>query len=657
MDLRRLVARARTLLAEARRRHAFRAVAVYAAAAFVGLQGAALVLPALPLPERTYDALVVLALLGLPVALAGGWIFDLGPRGLQRTAAAAGGEADVGAAGGAVPGASPALRYGVLGLVVATALATAVMVTRPLVVDTAERSVAVLPFADLSPGGDQRYLADGVAEDLMTHLSTVSGLRVVSRTSVLPYRDARKPVADIGEELGVAYVLEGSVRRAGDRIRITAQLIDARRDEHMWAESFDRRLGDLFAVQTDIATRIGRELQVRLTEDERRRIRSAPTGDMLAYDEFLRGRDFYHRLKREANETAVAHFRRAVARDPDFALAHAWLGAALAARRHRFGGPDAWLDSAAVAAGRALELDPDLPDAHRVLGTVAMLRGRLREGAASLARAVELNPSDWAAAGNLGSVYGRLGRLDEAVVLYRQVAEGDPVLVVPSRINLGVTYTTLGFLEAAEEELRAALALAPDNRFSRGALARLALRQGRAAEATALAEEILADDPDDPGALFVAADVLLGAGEEAKALEVLERLHGLSPGAGGGQAAVRLAHLLLRSGRAGEAEPILAAVEERARADLASGTEYYAVPVVLAEVAAVRGDADAAVRRLRQAVRLGLTDARGLSGDPVFERIRDEPGFRAVVAELERRLEALRARLAVPPEGRARSAA
>lgn len=633
--LRRLVSRAAATLEEARRRHTFRAGAVYAAAAFVALQAADLVLPSLPLPPGAYDLLVALALLGLPVALAAGWAWDLTPVGFRRTDR----RTDPGFA---------ALPRVALGVVAAASVAGAVLVAAPLLDEPGERSVAVLPFADLSAERDQAYLADGIAEDVLTHLSRIGGLRVVSRTSVQPYRETDKPVTEIGEELGVAYVLEGSVRRDGDRIRITAQLVDARRDEHLWAQSYDREIHDLFAVQSDIATSIGREMALRLTEDERERIRGAPTADLAAYDEFLRGRDLYHRIRKEANEDAIVLFRSAIARDDSFALAHAWLGAAFAAERHRFGGGATWLDSATVAAERALELDPDLSDAHRVLGTVRMTEGRLREALRSLERAIELNPNDWAATGNLGTVYGRLGRHDDAARAYRRVAEGDPVLAMPVRTNLGVTYTTLGLLDAAETELRAALALAPDNRFPLGALARLELRRGRPDEARALAERIVAGSPEDLGALAVAGELLLTAGADARARELLERVVERSPTAAGGQAAVQLAHLLDRAGEEARAVQLLDLVEEDARSAVDSGTEYHAARVILAAAAAVRGEEGEAIRWLREAVRLGYRDAVGLATDPVFVRLRSTPGFRAIVADLEERV--ARSRAGLTPE-------
>jgi TolB-like protein len=229
--------------------------------------------------------------------------------------------------------------------------------------------VAVLPFVNLSadPGND--YFADGIAEDVIAHLSKIGALKVISSTSVMPFRERQHSLKEIGARLGATALLDGSVRHAGDRVRIVAKLIDVGADQHLWAETYDRQLTDIFAIQTDVALQIAAALKAELTRDEQSRVRKGPTTDIQAYQLFLQGRQWFIKYTPEALVRAIEYFERAIARDPAFALA--WSNLAMACTEQAENGtvaPEAIYRRATEAATTALRLDPELGAAHCTMG-------------------------------------------------------------------------------------------------------------------------------------------------------------------------------------------------------------------------------------------------------------------------------------------------
>jgi adenylate cyclase len=291
-------------------------------------------------------------------------------------------------------------------------------------------AIAVLPFDDFSPNPDDAYFADGMHEQITSQLSHVSAIRVISRTSVMPYREERKPAREIAAELAVNYVLEGSARKAEDRVRLTVQLIDAERDEHVWADEYDRDLtaAHLFEIQSEIAERVASALEVELTASERERIERHPTESLAAYDLYLLGRHYWNQLSAEGVERAVEYFEAALDLDPDFALAYSGLADAYMMQTQGWGlAPRDVFPKAREAAERALELDPTLAEAHTSLGGVQLFYDWDFEAAeASFRRAIELNPNYAPAPHWLGiSLYSR-ARFAEASQAVQRALALDP---------------------------------------------------------------------------------------------------------------------------------------------------------------------------------------------------------------------------------------
>ena len=319
-----------------------------------------------------------------------------------------------------------------------------------------KQSVAVLPFTNMSASAENEYFSDGVTEEILALLARIEGLKVISRTSIMRYKGTDKPMRQIGEELGVASILEGSVRQAGQRVRITAQLIDAASDEHLWAERYDRDLEDIFAIQTDVAERIVEALRVRLTPKEQARLAERPTDSIEAYQSYLKGRHFLSRRTEAAIRQGIEWFREAVAADPEFAQAWAGLADAYALLPAYSATPvpEACAEARA-AAGRALALDPGLGEAHAALGLAAKTEWHWEEAEGEFRRALELAPGYATAYLWYGNFLISRGRTEEALAAIRRALELDPVSL-PIHMTMGATlYFGSRFDEAIDVYRRA----------------------------------------------------------------------------------------------------------------------------------------------------------------------------------------------------------
>jgi adenylate cyclase len=427
-----------TLLAELKRRRVFRVAAVYGASAFVALQVTDLVFPRLGLPDWTVTLVVALALLGLLFALALAWAFDATSEGLRRTEPAAAAEL-------AAILAQPRSRRWPAGL---AALAGIVLLGSgawyAVGRGEADRvgaydSIAVLPFANMSGDPENEYFGDGLAEELLNALAGIEGLKVAARTSAFAFKNTQTDVRTIGDTLRVATVLEGSVRRSAGRIRITAQLIDARSGYHLWSETYDRPLTDLFAVQDAIAAEIVNALAVRLTGAARTDgLYRGGTTDVEAYDLYLLGRQKWATRQIPLLHEAVTHFEQAIARDSSFALAWSGLADAIDALAwRRVPGARERVPDGLLAATRAVTLEPELAEGWASLGVLLTeFEHDWRFGELALRRAVALKPSYATAKLWLGNALLYAGRLEEALGPQEEAASLDPLSPLGASVAL-----------------------------------------------------------------------------------------------------------------------------------------------------------------------------------------------------------------------------
>src|SRR2546429_384191 len=290
-------------------------------------------------------------------------------------------------------------------------------------------SVAVLPVRNLSPDPENEYFADGITEDVIAHLSKVRALKVISRTSVMPFKQREQSLKEIAARLEAATLLDGSVRRAGDRVRIVAQLVDAETDRHLWAETYDRQLTDIFEIQTDVALHIAEALKAELSVDEQTRIRKEPTSDLRAYQLYLLGRHWLVRYTPAAIPRAIEHFRGAIPRDPAYVLAYTAVAMAYAELAESGAmAPDTAAREAKEAAAHAVRIDPQLGEAHTTAAYLKAIWDFDWAGAeAEFKRALELSPNGADTYDLYGRMCSALARYDEAITLQRRAQELDPL--------------------------------------------------------------------------------------------------------------------------------------------------------------------------------------------------------------------------------------
>jgi adenylate cyclase len=555
----RAVERLRSFVAELRRRRVFRVAAIYVVIGFAALQGVDIVAPALRLPEWTLTLFVVLVLVGFIVAVGLAWAFDVGPGGIRRAT-----EGEGAGATRVVPAVQAAMG------------------------DTP--CVAVIPFLNLSPDPDNEFFADGVTVDVIASLSKIRGLRVISRTSVMPFKKRDQSLRQIAATLGATTIVDGSVRRESGRVRIVAELIDVATDRHIWAETYDRQLTDIFAIQSDVAFHIATALRAELSLDERARIRHAPTRSMVAYELYLKGRQLLIGFTPESLESAIEHFERALDADPAYALAHASIAIAYTELS------DSGIVASAVARPRAnaavaeaLRLDPMLSEAHTAAGYIKTIWAFDWSGAeAAFRRALELSPSNADAYDLYGRLCSALGRFDEAVELVRRAQELDPLA-------------------------------------HRTDLANALLRAARYDEAVKAAARAVESEPSDARARATLGWAYLKSGRMAEGLAELERAVELSPDSV--QWLAQLGQARAMAGQETAARSILRQLEQRAAAAFVS-------PYHLAFVHTGLGEHDRAIDLLHAALDEGTGSVHGIRGSFLFAPLREHPRFAGLIERL-----------------------
>ena len=511
-------------------------------------------------------------------------------------------------------------------------------------------SIAVLPFRNLSPDPENAFFADGMTEELTSRLSRLGDLTVVASSSVMRYHDSSLTPAAVGEELRVASVLDGSVRRAGDDVRITGQLIDVASQQNLWSNTYQRRLEDIFRVQSEVAEEIVAALELELEPDEAAVLTRQPTGNLSAYDLFLRGVHYADRGRKDDNELAIGFFDRAIAEAPDFALAFAARSRAYERRASLYGFPRRWLDAALEDAERAVDLDPTLPDAQTALARALFSKGLLEASLEANLRAVELEPNNQSAARSLGWLYSEMGQPDEALRWYKRAVRLDPANAFRYAL-VGLGYVDLAMHHAAETWLARSLELAPDSLGNRNVLAVNYLNQERFADAAAVGEEILAISPGEPMGLTIVGIARHMAGDlEAAETYYRRNLDGVWAWY---RVRMLLARILWDSGRRDEALEVMAPAVESLEADLASGSSLWWTFYSLAQAEAIRGDDERAYELLEQAVDAGATSYVVYRNDPCFGEILEEERHQRLMAEIESRVDQMRFRVQARERGAA----
>jgi len=401
--------------------------------------------------------------------------------------------------------------------------------TLPKSAMSAAKSVAVLPFANMSADPENEYFADGMAEEIINALSRIQSLRVASRTSSFAFKGKNEDIGEIGRKLKVSTVLEGGVRKMGNRLRITAELVNVADGYHLWSERYDRDIEDVFAIQDEISQAIVKALRVILSEGEKKAIEKKPQTNIQAYDYYLRGRQFIHQLRRRSLEYARQMFNKAIDLDPDYALAYTGVADSSSLLYTYFDARDFNLRQADKASKKALELEPELAEAHVSRGIVTSLTHQFAEAEQAFEKAMKLEPKMFEAAYWYGMGLQAEGRFEDAVKMFERASTLRPEDYQSAHF-LGQAYKSLGREEEEKTHLRRGLSLMegslelnPDDARAANLAAGVFASLGEAEPAIKYAERSLAIDPEDPMLLYNVACMYSSLGRIDQAISCLER--------------------------------------------------------------------------------------------------------------------------------------
>jgi len=656
---------------EVKRRKVYRVAIAYVVASWALAQSLAQVLPVFDIPNSVIRTVIAVMLVGFPVALVLAWVFDVTPQGIKTTPTVASPK-QVRRNIAMLIAAGVAISAGVGFFVLPRAFARKI-----------DKSIAVLPFENLSDEKENAYFADGIQDDVLTNLSKIGDLKVISRTSVMPYRGKASNVREIGKALGVATILEGSVRRIGNRVRVNVQLINADTDEHLWAEDYDRDLTDVFAIQTDLARKIASELQAKLSPSEKAQFERKPTENGEAYLAFVEAHNLscafeeFDKLKQ-----GEQLYERAIELDPKFALATARYSQLESWIVHTFDPTPARREKARTLAERALDLQPGLPEAHLALGysyyygdnnydaaltefeiaqrglpnesevylalgAIQRRQGKWTESTASLEKSVSLNPKDIWALKTLTENYAMLRNYDAANKTIDRALALDPMALEPLAFKCKLAIAEKGDFSVAEKAFEALKSVPMTNEQklrTAGSRVDVFLLERKYKEGLQVAESL----PDEQiAALFHEA---LGgkyyyigfarkalqddAGARAaflKAKTVVEE--DLKRSSDAPQIRIQLAKVLAYLG---ERDSALAQAQ-RATELLPESKDAFGGPEIteeLAHVHAVLGNNARAIEILdRLLSRPSAVTVEGLKVNPIWDSLRNDPDFQALLSK------------------------
>ncbi len=581
----------RKFFSELKRRNVYKVAIAYAVVAWLLMQIATQVFPFLEIPNWAIRLVIMLIVIGFPIALIIAWAFELTPEGLKRTEFA-----------DELPKKPVRSRAWIYVVVIAGVISASLFFlgryTAPNKqgwrADLPGKSLAVLPFANLSGNPENAYFAAGIQDEIITRLAKIAQLKVVSCLSTQRFKSSPDDLPAIAKQLGVANILQGSVQRSAHEVRVNVQLVKAETDTHLWADTFDRQLTDVFQIESDIAKTIAEKLQTKLTGSEERAISVKPTADLEAHELYLKGRYLWNRRTAESLKKALNYFQQAADKDPNYALAYAGIADTCALFPvYGAGAPQEYLPRAKAAAMKAVELDDSLAEAHASLGLVLVCSFKPAQSAKEFERAIQLNPN-YATAHHW---YARLtllmtGEFDRAMAEAKRADELDPVSPI-IHVDLGMVHLMSKRYDKAIEQYHDTLEMNPEFYFAHRYLGL---------------------------ALELKGDISEAIAEYKRALELNDDPSGLG----------FIGHAEATAGRQKEAREILAQLTEAAK-------RRYVQPYAFAVIHLALGERDQALDWLEEAARgdqSGLPSINFIKIDPYLDPLRGDPRFEALVEKV-----------------------
>jgi TolB-like protein/Tfp pilus assembly protein PilF len=580
-----------SFFAELKRRNVYKVAVAYIVAGWALAQGIAQVLPVFDISNWVIRLIVVLIVIGFPIALILAWAFELTPQGIKRTETA-----------DAMPGTARQKKHTWIYVVVIAGLFSiglfflgrySAPTRQTQSSGLPAKSIAVLPFDNLSRDPDNAYFCEGVQDEILTRLAKVADLKVISRTSTQHFKSTPENLPQIAKQLGVAHILEGSVQKANDQVRVNVQLINALTDAHLWADTYDRKLTDIFAVESEIAKTIAETLQARLTGSEESSIAKTPTVNPEAYELYLKGRFFWNKRSGADLHKAIDYFERAIAKDPNYALAYVGLADSyLLLSQYASASPRESLPPARAALKKALSLDDSLAEAHASSGLLATLELDLQRAIDELQRAIKLKPNYATAHHWLSLGFTTLGQFDPAISEAKRAVELDPLSLIINADYSWVYFNGRRY-DQAEAQVRKTLEI----------------------------------DPNFFLAHYYLGAVLQFKGHVAQGIPEFQKAFDLN---GDPYSRAMLGQAYARNGQPEQARKVVASLNEEAKSK-------YVAPYALALVDTALGEKQRAIEELERAYQQGDTNYLFvIKVDPLLDDLRGDPRFEALVQKVTR---------------------
>src|SRR5881296_3580088 len=581
----------RNFFGELKRRNVYKVAVAYAIVGWLLAQIATQIFPFLEIPNWVVRLVIVLIAIGFPIALVIAWAFEATPQGIKRTEIA-----------DAIPTAAGQKKHAwIYVVVIGAAISMALFflgrytfgntTTAAAPNELSAKSIAVLPFDNLSRDPDNAFFAEGVQDEILTRLAKVADLKVIARTSTQRFKSAPPDLREIAKQLGVAHILEGSVQKSNDQVRVNVQLINAMTNAHLWAEIYDRKLTDIFAVESDIAKTVADTLQAKLTGSEKNSMAKTPTVNPEAYELYLKGRFFWNKRTGDDLRKSIEYLKQAVAKDPGYALAYAALADSYGLLRF-YGGasPAESVVPAEAAAKKALELDDSLAEAHASLGLIATEELEVNRGVNELERAIQLNPNYATAHHWLGLAFATLRQSDRSIGELKRALELDPLSMIINA-DLSIIYLYARRYDAAEAQARKTLEIDSRSFVAHYYLGAVMQLTGRLKEAIP---------------------------EFQKAVELNNDPHSIA----------MLAQAYARNGQTDEARKLLAHLNEMAKS---AEVPDYALALAYTSL----GEKERAIEALERGFAGGNKSYLFLlPGDPILDDLRGDPRFEALVRKI-----------------------
>jgi TolB-like protein/Flp pilus assembly protein TadD len=512
--------------AELKRRNVYKVAVAYAVVSWLLIQAASILFPTFDAPAWAMKVLVVLIALGLPAALIFSWAFEITPEGIVRESEVESDKSITHHTGRKIMAVTIVLAVIATGLFVFQFLRT--RSASPSAATISNKSIAVLPFENLSRDPDNAYFVEGIQDEILTRLAKIAELKVIARSSTQRFQN-RGDLPQIAQQLGVANLLEGSVQKVNDEVRINVQLIKAANEAHLWAEVYDRKLTDIFAVESEIAKTIADTLQAKLTGTEQRVVAARPTENAEAHQLYLKGRFFWNKRTGNDLKKSIDYFQQAIAIDPNYALGYAGVADAYVfLPGYTAGSPQDCYPRAKAAAKKALELDDTLAEAHTTLALALWyydfdFSQALRE----FQRAIELNPNYATGHQQYGNnTLSALGRFDEAIAEGKRAVELDPLSLVINA-DLGMNYYYARRYDEAIAQLRKTLEMDPNYYYAHVNLGQVLAGKRAFNEAIVEYQKARALN-DDPFILGLLGHAYASSGNKTETLKVLDQLKEMS---------------------------------------------------------------------------------------------------------------------------------